>query len=326
VRLRQVPIFLLAPVFAALVLACGDERSVTTPTPTPPAPAPAPIVSVEVTPHEVTLAAPGQTQQLSAAARRADGTISDASADVIWSTADPAIATVSARGLVTARGYGTTSVHARTGEQYWNPVQLRVPVPPELRVPVTGVVRNQHGIPVSGADVGLLFGDVEHTGRTDGNGFFDMGTAYGAIRLSVTRFGYDTARLTVPDVAAQRHLPIVLVENPSPYVERYLEGAFGGPGEPPHTYRIGTRAGAILDVLLEQEGCNPSGQHAGPRSHDGPGPGLGMRLTSGGHTLVGETYGACRGRIKGTVSESECRLEVFGSARLRYTVRFREPR
>ena len=324
--MRQVRPCLLALVLAALVSACGDDRSVTTPTPTPSTPAPAPIVSVDVTPHEVTLAALGQTQQLSAAARRSDGTTSDASADVIWSTADPAIATVSGRGLVTARGYGTTSVHARTGERYWNPVQLRVVVPPELRVPVTGVVRNQHGIPVSGADVGLLFGDVEHAGRTDGNGFFDVGTAYGAIRLIVTRFGYDTARLAIPDVAAQRHVPIVLVENPSPYVERHLEGAFGGPGEPPHTYRIGTRAGASLDVLLERDGCAVSGGHELPRSHEGPETGLGIRLISGGRTLVGEAFGVCRWRIKGIVPESECRLEVLGSGPLRYTVLVREPR
>jgi hypothetical protein len=318
VPVRPVRLFLLATVVAVLASACGDEPSATTPTPTPPAPTPAPaaIVSVEVTPHEATLAALGDTQQFTATARRADGTVNDASAEVIWFTADPAIATVSGRGLVTGRGYGTTTVHARTGEQQWSPVRIRVPVPSGSRVRVTGVVRSQHGMPVPGADIGLLFGDVEHAGRTDGNGFFDLGTGYGALRLTVSRFGYDTARITVPDVVAQPRLQISLQENPSPYIERRLEGRLhAGSGGASH--RFSTRAGATVDAIVERPVCGES-------SHEGGG--IGLRLTSGDLVLVGEPFGACGRRVKGVVPQSECVLEVVGDSAVSYTVTVREPR
>lgn len=66
--------------------------------------------SVEVSPTSATLA-PGATQQFTATVRKQSGKpIKNAA--VQWSTADPAVATVDASGLVTAVASGTTSVRA----------------------------------------------------------------------------------------------------------------------------------------------------------------------------------------------------------------------
>jgi hypothetical protein len=266
---RQSWMCLVGVCLVSMASACGDEPAVTTPTPSPPPGAPAPLVHVDVTPVEVTLLEPGQTQQLSAIGRRSDGTTADVAAELHWSTADPAVATVSGRGLVTARSHGSTLVLARTGERYWNPVQFRMPVPAGLKVPLTGIVRDQHGAAVPGASVDRLAGDIDHAGITDAAGAFDLGPSYGSVRLQLSRFGYDTTRVTVPDVAAQPHLQLTLMQNPSPFVERRLEGQVSGGVD---VHRIVTRAGATLDVLAEPSQCVPG---------DGLPRGVGLRLASG---------------------------------------------
>ena len=57
----------------------------------------------------------GATSQYTATARYSDGSTSDVTAQADWSTADGAIATVSASGLVQGVGNGTTDVTARFG-------------------------------------------------------------------------------------------------------------------------------------------------------------------------------------------------------------------
>ena len=69
------------------------------------------IVSIEVTPAEVSIAV-GATMQLSAEGVRSDGSREDVSGRVRWTALDDTIATVSATGLVTGVAAGATNVFA----------------------------------------------------------------------------------------------------------------------------------------------------------------------------------------------------------------------
>ncbi|MEZ4455196.1 MAG: Ig-like domain-containing protein [Gemmatimonadales bacterium] len=67
--------------------------------------------SVSVAPTAATLVGIGATKQLAATVKDAAGT-AVGGAPVTWSSADPAVATVSASGLVTAQALGTTNISA----------------------------------------------------------------------------------------------------------------------------------------------------------------------------------------------------------------------
>ena len=72
------------------------------------------VSAVAVTPGTVSLTAVGATQPLAASATDANGHVI-ANAAVTWFSRDPAVATVSAGGLVTAQANGTTSITATSG-------------------------------------------------------------------------------------------------------------------------------------------------------------------------------------------------------------------
>lgn len=70
------------------------------------------VASVQVTPESATLV-PGESVQLHGSARAADGALVDAS--LAWSGGDPAIATVSSSGRVSAVAPGQTQISATAG-------------------------------------------------------------------------------------------------------------------------------------------------------------------------------------------------------------------
>lgn len=106
----------------------------------------------------------GQSQQLEASARADDGTVLP-SARLVWASTDTAVATVSAGGLVTARGYGATSVTA-SADGVVGRAAVRVTGEPGLVVlsgegvadtatatvaqPLVVELRDTRGLPVSG--------------------------------------------------------------------------------------------------------------------------------------------------------------------------------
>ena len=98
----------LALAAAALWLAgCGgDDDPVAPPTPVP--------TEVVVSPDEARLGALGATVQLSATVRDQNGQVMSGVA-VTWASGDPAVATVSAAGLVTAVSHGSVRVTATAG-------------------------------------------------------------------------------------------------------------------------------------------------------------------------------------------------------------------
>ena len=108
------PRFLLVLAFLALatLTTCGKD-SPTKPAPAEPPPPPVPS-RITITPSSVTLNAVGQTDTLIAKIYDQYNAVLG-SAAVIWSSGNPAVATVSSQGLVTATGNGTTAITARSG-------------------------------------------------------------------------------------------------------------------------------------------------------------------------------------------------------------------
>lgn len=125
---------LLLPVMVAsaatVLLSCGDDPSA----PTPPTETDA-IRTVQVSASRVTLEALGQTLQLKAVARDAEGTELDVTS-FAWASEEPAVLTVDATGLVTAVFNGISRVTA-TARGVTGGITLRVEqVPAQLGVAV----------------------------------------------------------------------------------------------------------------------------------------------------------------------------------------------
>ena len=93
----------------ALVLAgCGGSRTAPPPGQLPPAPT---LVSIAVTPANLSIAT-GNTQQFTATSTFSDNTTKDATGSVVWSSSVPATATITARGLASGVAPGSTSIQA----------------------------------------------------------------------------------------------------------------------------------------------------------------------------------------------------------------------
>ncbi len=99
------------PVVAVAALACGDAGPVEPPTtPTPP-PTPS---SVNVSPGSVAFAALGDTAQLTSTVLDQNGQAMQGQT-VTWASSAPAVATVSASGLVTSAANGSATITATAG-------------------------------------------------------------------------------------------------------------------------------------------------------------------------------------------------------------------
>ncbi|HEX7050968.1 MAG TPA: Ig-like domain-containing protein [Longimicrobiales bacterium] len=97
-----------------------------------PEPEPEPS-TIEVSPGTVTFSAVGDSVQLSAVVRDANGHEVEG-AEAEWSSADAVVATVSEGGWVVARGNGTTVIEARSGELADTAVAVVAQVAAELGV------------------------------------------------------------------------------------------------------------------------------------------------------------------------------------------------
>jgi uncharacterized protein YjdB len=78
---------------------------------------PAKVASIEVAPAKVMLKSDTQSQKLSATPKDSDGAAIEDERPVAWTSADPAVATVDASGLVKPAGSGKTTVTATIEEQ-----------------------------------------------------------------------------------------------------------------------------------------------------------------------------------------------------------------
>jgi len=95
--------YLAAAIF--LLTACGGSSTPSTPTPT------VTQVQVGVSGNSAPLLAPGETRQLFAVATGASGT-NDVTNSAVWQSSNPAVATVSSGGLLTAAAEGSVELSA----------------------------------------------------------------------------------------------------------------------------------------------------------------------------------------------------------------------
>ena len=92
-------------ILAIFLVSCGKDPS---------------AVSIAITPIDQTLSAIGATVQFKAIATFSNGhahptTTADVTSQATWASSVPSIATVTVPGLVTAKGYGTTTITASMG-------------------------------------------------------------------------------------------------------------------------------------------------------------------------------------------------------------------
>jgi hypothetical protein len=261
----------------------------------------------------------GATQQLKALARLSDGTERDVTAGATWGVSDPRILTIAPGGLARAVGHGTGFYSASYEGVSTSGRGFVVDVPPDRKVAFTGVVRDQQGRPVPAASVGVTgSSNVERSvGTSDGNGFFDLGAAYGAVRLHVAKFGYDNAALTVVDVVAQPRAEVVLVENPSPYIERVIEDDVQATFDVPvtRTHTIVGRAGTTLDLIIEGRSASDDGYASS------------IELYCGAQQVFpAGSFPQVPGRFTAHLPDGGCRLVVTVRRQLWYRVTYREVR
>ena len=124
---------------ATITAEAQGRRATTSVTVTVPVAAPGPpaaVAQVAVVPNQVNMTA-GETVQLSAALRDARGA-SLTGRRVAWSTADPRVATVSADGVVTGTGGGTTRITA-TSERQRGTAMVVVTTPPPRPAAVASI-------------------------------------------------------------------------------------------------------------------------------------------------------------------------------------------
>ena len=135
-----------------ILAGCGGGDSPTKPTTPPPPPPPTPVAtSITVTPSSHTLPAIGATVQLMATVKdQNNNTMSGQT--VTWSSANTAVATVSAQGLVSAVSNGTAQITARSGNASgWATVTVAEPVPTRI-----AMTPSSHTLEAIGATVQLM--------------------------------------------------------------------------------------------------------------------------------------------------------------------------
>jgi hypothetical protein len=265
---------------------------------------------MSLTPDEVSFTGTGQSVRLSVIATLSDGTTRDVTSDVSWQFDRPDVVSIDG-GLLTGGAYGTTRFYSEYQGKFVGPGYAYIRVPAELLVPLTGVVNDQYGRPVSGARVEGT-GAFDLGATTDASGAFDLGLTYGPVRLTLTKFGHETNERTVQVSGAPLRALLVFPESPSPYVESAFEAQGSSAWQ---THRLDTRPGGPLDVMVESLGCDY-------RRVVGV---LTVRLRGGGVQLGDEVIG-CGARVRQVMPGDEGQLEVTISTPGTYRVTYRVPR
>ncbi len=202
-----------------VAVACAGEP---TSGPLPPTPGTALPASVTITPGEATLAALGETVQLTARVLSRTGR-EVASAAIAWGSRDASVATVDSAGLVTAVGNGTTSLTAVSGRVAGHAsvvvmqraVQLDLSPPPDtlrtygdtVRLAVHGVDPNGHAIPTHvllwiSSDASIAIVDSTGLVTATGNGSATVSVESGDKRADVEVTVYDHQAAVTEDRGA----------------------------------------------------------------------------------------------------------------------------
>ncbi len=161
----------------------------------------------------------GESVQLTAFAILPDGTKLDATATANWTSSAPAVATVSATGLLTVTGIGDADVSATVQNVRGTAhVAVAKPEPTTPRFDVSGLVHESaptDNVLLAGATVGIHFvgcptcpRDNEET-TTDNSGRFTFrGVETAGFTLVVTKAGYETASYKIAQLPRDQQADI----------------------------------------------------------------------------------------------------------------------
>jgi len=213
---RCVLILTLVPVFAS----CGhSSEAPTSPTVTSNATATLTIGgNLALTIH--------QTSQLSATLPLPDGTARDVTAEAQWHSTNPAVATITPGGLLTAAGLGATEIDAVYQKARSPVVKVSVTLDPRGYT-VSGIVRETGGEPVVGARVTCCHGTFndDKVATTDARGRYSIDSVSGNTQFGVYPpnnsheefkvFPVSVTTDTALDVTLSRRLEIQAGENVS---------------------------------------------------------------------------------------------------------------
>ncbi len=216
---------LAALVATAIISACSGDNLVT---PVPPPNSPT-LISVTLTGNLATLI--GQTSQLAATANYAKGTTQDVTSQATWTSATPAIATVSSTGLVTAVTAGVAEIRA-TYQNVTGSLQITVNKPPTYTLTGTVTETAPHSTtPLNGARVEII--DGANQGKfslTDSKGQYQITTVLaGSFNVRASLDGYDN---TTKLITLNANTTLAFALNPTPrQITETFTGTISG-GDP----------------------------------------------------------------------------------------------
>jgi hypothetical protein len=189
----------LALTAATLVSACGES-------PTKSSPA---VASLTI--DGARSLVEGETLTLTATAHLSNGAAEPVSTGLTWVSDDPRVATIDARGVVTAVSAGQSQIRA-TFSSVSATTAVRVTAAPRS---VSGKVHESfptESVAVAGATVSAVGADgATASATTDASGAFTMRLVPGAARLTVAAAGYETSSTSAEVTAGDLSLSLVPV-------------------------------------------------------------------------------------------------------------------
>jgi Big-like domain-containing protein/carboxypeptidase family protein len=205
--MKRLCLLAITSVGLAMLVACAADTNQS-----PAAPAPAGGV-FEI---RITSAAPSDaTIQLTATARLADGSSRDVTTSAVWTSSNPALATVSASGLVTAVGAGQVEVRA-SYQGVMGTLTLQVDRPIQ-RFALSGVVHEvgPAGAAVANARVEIVRGPGAGAFvTTDGAGIYRLPGLNGLVDITASKDGFIDWRLSNLTVDRDMHMDVTMYPTP----------------------------------------------------------------------------------------------------------------
>jgi hypothetical protein len=157
----------------------------------------------------------GASSQFTATANFSNGSNQNVTNDATWQSSNPAVATISASGLVTTVGSGEADVQA-TYQNTTGKLHIAVAGPPTFTL--QGVVsQTGSSSPVQGATLGVVDGiNAGRSTSTDGNGFYNLGQLQvGSFTLHAVKNGYATTDKSV-ELTGDLRFNFTMTANPPP--------------------------------------------------------------------------------------------------------------
>ena len=153
------------------------------------------------------LQAVGETSQLIAEALYADGSKKDVSATAQWFTSNRSVATAATGGLITATGFGKTSVWANAEGK--SAGQREIVVLPDGAYILSGRITEAANLVLAGARVQIVGGPMDGQTTTTGQtGWYSFVPVTGAAQVQASKDGYVTASRAIPRETEQAHVEL----------------------------------------------------------------------------------------------------------------------